>query len=164
MGIPRTSDYQPCARAIAGLASRCGAALILILVLTQISRAHSIEVSAPGTGNVNNCNGSNSDFEADLKRLTETITERKDIPSEFLQRYFADCTIEKTGEFLAKSAFDTGDSDPAFDHKERGITRTILAEKTVQLFGMVSLNCRIVLQDYNSNTSRAYGFFYFDGP
>jgi hypothetical protein len=121
-------------------------------------------VSAPGTGNVNNCNGSNSDFEADLKRLTETITERKDIPSEFLQRYFADCTIEKTGEFLAKSAFDTGDSDPAFDHKERGITRTILAEKTVQLFGMVSLNCRIVLQDYNSNTSRAYGFFYFDGP
>jgi hypothetical protein len=162
--IPRPSNYQLCARAIVGLAPRCGIAFISILVLTQISLAHSIEVSGPGTGNVNNCNASYFDFEADLKRLTETITEGKDIPSEFLQKYFAECTIEKAGEFLAKSGFATGDSAPAFNHKERGITRTILAKKTVQQFGMVSLNCRIVLQNYNSSTSRAYGFFYFDGP
>lgn len=34
----------------------------------------------------------------------------------------------------------------------------------MQLFDMVSLNCRIILENYNSNASRVHGFFYFDGP
>lgn len=160
----RTDNYQLSTKAIGRLATCCVGVLISVLVLTQSPPAYSIELSAPGTSNVNNCSPSNSDFEADLKQLVETITMRTDIPSEFLQKHFAGCTIEKAGEFLTKSAFDTGDSAPAFGDKEAGITRTILAEKTIQQFGMVSLNCRIILQNYGPNARRVYGFFYFDGP
>jgi hypothetical protein len=138
--------------------------LILVLVLTQIPLAYPIEVSTLGANSVNSRSPSNSGFEADLKQLAETVTRRMDIPSEFLQKYFTGCTIEKAGEFLAKNAFDTGDSAPAFGDKEAGVTRTILAEKTLQQFDMVSMNCRIVLQNYGSNERRVYGFFYFDGP
>jgi hypothetical protein len=138
--------------------------LISVLALTQMPRAYSIEVSPPGPSNMNDCNASNSDFETDLKRLADAVTERTDIPSEFLQRYFAGCTIEKAGEFLAKSGFSTGGSPPAFGDKEAGVTRKILGEKIMLESGLVSLNCRIVLRNYASNGLQVYGFFYFDGP
>jgi hypothetical protein len=138
--------------------------LISVLVLTQTPSAYSIEISTPGASNVNNCNASNSDFETGLKEFADAVTERTDIPSEFLQRYFAGCTIEKAGEFLAKSGHSTGDSPPAFGDNEAGITRKILGEKIMQESGLVSLNCRIVLRNYASNVLRVYGFFYFDGP
>src|SRR5206468_3959824 len=107
----------------------------------------------------------NSEFEADLKRLAETVTDRTEIPPEFLLKYFAGCTIEAGAEFLARSGFDTGASAPAFGDKEAGITRKMLGEKMMQRFGpLVSLNCRIVLRNYASNELRVFGFFYFDGP
>jgi hypothetical protein len=139
--------------------------LISVLVLTQTPTAYSIEVSAAGVSTVNTCNASNSDFEADLKRLSETLEEPAKIPSEFLQRYFAECTIEKIQEFLAKNGFVTGESAPAFGEREAGITRTVLAEKMMQDLGqLVSLNCRIILQTKSSNALDVHGFFYFDGP
>jgi hypothetical protein len=139
--------------------------LISVLALTQIPRAYSIEASARETSNVNNCNASNSDFGADLKRLSDTIEEPADIPSEFLQRYFAGCTIEKIQEFLTKNGFVTGDSTPAFGDKEAGITRTVLAERMMQDLGqLVSLHCRIILQTKSSNALDVHGFFYVDGP
>jgi hypothetical protein len=139
--------------------------LILVLVLTQIPPASPIDAFAQGASAETNCNASNSDFEAGLKQLAETVTDRTEIPSEFLQRYFAGCTIEAGGEFLAKNGFDTGDSAPAFGDKEAGITRKVLGEKMMQRFGpLVSLICRIVLRNYASNELRVFGFFYFDGP
>lgn len=114
---------------------------------------------------MNNCNVSSSDLEAGLKQLAETVTQRTEIPSEFLQKYFAGCTIAKAGEFLSKSGFAIGDSAPAFGDKEAGITRTVLGEKMMQRFGqLVSLNCRIILQINSSNALNVRGFFYFDGP
>jgi hypothetical protein len=94
---------------------------------------------------VNNCNASKSDFEADLKRLSDTIEEPADIPSEFLQRYFAGCTIEKIQEFLTKNGFVTGDSAPAFGDKEAGTTRTVLAERMMQDLGQL---CLAALQNH----------------
>jgi hypothetical protein len=139
--------------------------LISVLALAQIPRAYSIEAPAPGTNNVNNCSPSNSDFEAGLKQLAETVTDRTDIPPEFLQRYFAGCTIEKIQEFLAKNSFVTGESAPAFGDREAGITRAVIAERMMQDLGqLVSLNCRIILQTKSSNALDVYGFFYFDGP
>jgi hypothetical protein len=140
-------------------------ALILILVLTRILPAYPVEMSAPGVSNVNNCNASNSDFGPDLKRLSDTIEESADIPSEFLQRYFARCTIEKIQEFLAKNGFVTGESAPAFGDREAGITRTVIAERMMQDLGqLVSLHCRIILQTKSSNALDVHGFFYADGP
>jgi hypothetical protein len=139
--------------------------LISVLVLTQTPSAYSIEVSAPGTNNVNNCNASNSSFEADLKRLSDTIEEPADIPAEFLQRYFAGCTTEKIQEFLAKNGFITGDSAPAFGDREAGITRTVIAARMMQDLGqLVSSHCRIILQTKSSNALDVHGFFYLDGP
>jgi hypothetical protein len=147
------------------LAPHCAGALIAILALTQAPPAYSIEPSAPGASNVDNCSPSNSDFGADLKRLAETVTDRTEIPPEFLQKYFAGCTIEAGAEFLARNGFDTGASGPAFGDKEAGITRKMLGEKMMQRFGpMVSLICRIVLRNYASNELSVDGFFYFDGP
>src|SRR4051812_23353447 len=85
--------------------------LISVLVLTQIPPAYPIEVSTPG---VSTCNTSTSDFGADLKRLSDTINERKDIPREFLQRHFAGCTIENARELLVKNGFDAEELGPAF--------------------------------------------------
>jgi hypothetical protein len=139
--------------------------LISVLVLTQTPTAYSIEVSAPGANNVSNCNTSKSDFGADLKRLSETLEEPAEIPSSFFQRYFAECTIEKIQEFLAKNGFVTGESAPAFGDREAGITRTVLAEKMMQDLGqLVSLHCRIILQTKSSNALDVHGFFYLDGP
>jgi hypothetical protein len=139
--------------------------LISVLVLTQTPTAYSIEVSAAGVSTVNTCNASDSDFGADLKRLSETLEEPAEIPSVFFQRYFAGCAIEKIQEFLAKNGFVTGESAPAFGEREAGITRTVLAEKMMQDLGqLVSLHCRIILQNYGPNARRVYGFFYFDGP
>jgi hypothetical protein len=138
--------------------------LISVLALTQTPPAYSIEASAPGANSVSNCSASNSDFEAGLKQLAETITERTEIPSELLQRYFAECTIEQIREFLAKNGFDTGDSPPAFGDREAGITRTVLAEKIMQQSRLVSLNCRIILDKKASNGLSVDGFLYFDGP
>lgn len=143
------------------------AALISILVLTQTPPAFPIELAAPGAGTVKNCNASNYDFEGGLKQLAETITERTDIPSEFLQTYFAECTIEKAREFLNKHGFRTGKAEPEFDDSEPGkvIPRTITAGKTMRLFDrLVSLNCRIILENDASNGLSVFGFFYFDGP
>ena len=89
--------------------------LISILVLTQTPRAYSIEVSAPGPSNVSNCSASNSDFEADLKQLAETIEQSTDIPPEFLRRHFAECTIENARELLVKNGFAAYKLGPQFD-------------------------------------------------
>jgi hypothetical protein len=139
--------------------------LVSVLVLTQMPTAYSIDVSAGGVSAVNKCNASNSDFEADLKRLPDTIEESTDIPAEFLQKYFAGCTTEKIQEFLAKNGFVTGESAPAFGDREAGITRTVIAERMMQDLGqLVSLNCRIILQTKSSNALDVNGFFYLDGP
>jgi hypothetical protein len=165
LDILQTRNYQLFTKAIARFAPCCAVALISILVLTQTPAAYSIEASAQGANTENSCSASNSGFEADLKQLAETIATRTDIPSEFIQKYFAGCTIEAGAEFLARSGFDTGASAPAFGDKEAGITRKMLGEKMMQRFGpLVSLICRIVLRNYASNELRVFGFFYFDGP
>src|SRR6185295_10486795 len=64
----------------------------LLLTLTQTLPTYAIEIMAPGTSTENICSASNSDFEADLKQLADTVTKRTDVPPEFLQRYFAGCT------------------------------------------------------------------------
>jgi hypothetical protein len=147
-----------------GLRWHVALSLISVLALTQMPPAYSTEVSGPGTSDVNNCSALNSDFETGLKQLAETVTERTEIPSEFLQRYFARCTIERAEEFLAKNRFDTGESAPAFGDRKAGITRTVLAEKIMKQSGLVSLNCRIILDDKASSGLDVHGFFYFDGP
>jgi hypothetical protein len=141
--------------------------LISILVLTQTTRAYSIEVSAPGTSNVSNCSASNSDFGADLKQLAETIKESADIPPEFLRRHFAGCTIENARELLVKNDFAADKLGPQFDagEPEKVIPRRMMAEKTIRPIGRHgSLNCRIILQTDPSNRVSGQGFFYFDGP
>jgi hypothetical protein len=165
LDILQKHSYQQSTKAIGRLAPYCAVALISILVLTQTPAAYSIEVFAQGANTENRCSASNSDFEAGLKRLAETVTDRAEIPPEFLQKYFAGCTIEAGAEFLARSGFDTGASASAFDDKEAGITRKMLGEKMMQRFGpLVSLICRIGLRNYASNELRVFGFFYFDGP
>jgi hypothetical protein len=139
--------------------------LISTLTLTQVLHAYSIEASTLGTIKVNNCSASSSDFETELKQLADSVNERTEIPSEFLQNYFAGCTIEKARDFLAKHGFATGESAPAFSDKRAGIIRSILAEKMMRRFSqLVSLNCRIILDDKASNGLDIHGFFYFDGP
>jgi hypothetical protein len=161
----RTDNYQLLTKAIARLASCCAVALISTLGLTQTPAAYSIEVFAQGANTEDRCSTSNSGFEADLKQLAESTAKMTDIPSEFLQRYFAGCRIEQIQAFLAKNGFATGDSVPAFGDREAGITRTVLAERGMQHFGqLVSLNCRIILQNKSSNDLDVHGFFYFDGP
>lgn len=113
---------------------------------------------------MNNCSASYSDFEAGLKRLADTVKERTEIPSEFLQRHFAGCTREEIQEFLRKNGFDTGVSDPAAGDKKAGIIKSILAEKTIQQSDHISLNCRIILDEKASHGLDVHGFFYFDGP
>jgi hypothetical protein len=141
--------------------------LIVVLALTQTPRAYSIEASARGTNNVNNCSASNSDFEADFKRLSDTIQEGKDIPTKFLQKHFAGCTIENARELLIKNGFRAEELGPEFDTREpaKVIPRSMIAAKTIRAIGqMGSFNCRIILQTDTSNHVSARGFFYFDGP
>jgi hypothetical protein len=146
--------------------SRFVVALLTLLITTQTQHAYS-DNPAPGTSTVNTCNPSNSDFEAGLKQLAETVTDRTDIPPDFLQKYFTGCTIEKAREFLNKSGFRAGKPEPEFDDSEpkKVIPRTIVAGKTMRSFDqLVSLNCRIVLENDASNGLSVFGFFYFDGP
>jgi hypothetical protein len=141
--------------------------LILVLILTQTPPAYPVEVSTPGLSTVNNCNASTSDFEADLKRLSDTIKERKDIPREFLQKHFAGCTIENARELLVKNNFEAEELGPEFDDSQppKVIPREILTEKNIRTIGQLrSFNCRIILQTDASNRFSARGFFYFDGP
>jgi hypothetical protein len=144
-----------------------GLSLVSVLALTEIPRAYSIDVSAPGSSNMNNCNASISDFEAGLRRLAETVTEKTEISPEFLQKYFVGCTREKAREFLNKSGFRAGEPEPESDHSEpsKVIPRSIVAGKTMRSVDqLVSLNCRIILENDASNGLRVFGFFYFDGP
>jgi hypothetical protein len=141
--------------------------LISVFVLTQALPVYSIEVSPSGTSNVSNCSPSNSDFEADLKRLSDTIERVQDIPREFLQRHFAGCTIENARELLVRNGFDAEELEPEFDESQPGkiIPREILTEKNIRMIGLYgSLNCRIILQTDESNRVSARGFYYFDGP
>jgi hypothetical protein len=126
-----------------------------------------VEATAPRTSSVDNCSASNSDFEPDLKRLSETIERASDIPSEFLQRHFAGCTIENARKLLVKNGFAAEELGPEFDDREpdKVISRTMMTEKTIRPIGLYgSLNCRIILQTDRSNRVSGRGFFYFDGP
>jgi hypothetical protein len=150
-----------------GRRSRFALSLILVLVLTQTPSAYSIERSAPATSNVNNCSPSNSDFEADLQRLSDTIKQVQDIPREFLQRHFSGCTIENARGLLVKNGFDAEELGPEFDDSQppKVIPRETLTEKNIRTIGELrSFNCRIILQTDASNRFSARGFFYFDGP
>jgi hypothetical protein len=141
--------------------------LVSVLTLTQMPWAYSIETSTPGVSTVNNCSASNSNFEADLKQLSDTIKEGKDIPTEFLQRYFAGCTIENARELLIKNGFRAEELGPEFDTREpeKVIPRSMIAAKTIRAVGQLgSFNCRIILKTDTSNRVSAQGFFYFDGP
>jgi len=141
--------------------------LMTVLILAQTQPAYPIEVATRGTSNANHCSPSNSDFGADLRRLSDTIKEHKDIPRDFLERHFAGCTIENARELLVKNGFDAEDLDPEFDESQPGkvIPREILTEKNIRLIGLYSsFNCRIILQTDVSNRVSARGFFYFDGP
>src|SRR5947209_6841947 len=141
--------------------------LMTVLVLTQTTMAYSIEVSTPRASTMNNCNASNDDFGADLKRLSDTIKQRQDIPQEFLERHFAGCTIENARKLLVKNGFAAEELGPEFDDSEpaKVIPRRLLTEKGIRRIGPLgSLNCRIILQTDTSKRVKAEGFFYFDGP
>jgi hypothetical protein len=141
--------------------------LILVLVLTQTLPGYRIDVLAQGASTENNCNASNADFGADLKRLSDTIKQVQDIPREFLQRHFSGCTIENARELLVKNGFDAEELGREFDDSQppKVIPREILTEKNIRTIGELrSFNCRIILQTDASNRFSARGFFYFDGP
>src|SRR5206468_248781 len=106
-------------------------------------------LSAPGTSNVNNCDASKSDFEADLQRLSDTIKRVQDIPRAFLEKHFSGCSIENGRELLVQNGFDAEELAPPSDDSEPGkvIPRDILTEKTIRFIGLYgSFNCRIILQ------------------
>ena len=141
--------------------------LISVLILAQIAPAYPIEVSTSRARTMNNCNASNDDFGADLKRLSDTIKQHQDIPQEFLERHFAGCTIENARKLLVKNGFAADELGPEFDNSEpaKVIPRRMMTEKGIRHIGQFgSLNCRIILQTDASNRFSARGFFYFDGP
>lgn len=141
--------------------------LISVLTLTQMPMAYSTEVSARRTSAMNNCNASNDNFGADLKRLSDTIKQRQDIPQEFLERHFAGCTIENAQKLLVKNGFAVDELGPEFDDSKpaKVVPRRLLTEKGIRRIGPLgSLNCRIILQTDTSKRVAAEGFFYFDGP
>ena len=116
---------------------------------------------------MHHCTVTNSDFETDLKRLSETIKESSDIPPEFLRKHFAGCTIENVRELLVKSGFAAEELGQEFDDGApiRIVPRCMMAEKTIRPIGLFgSLNCRIILRTDKSNELSFQGFFYFDGP
>jgi hypothetical protein len=141
--------------------------LISVLALAQTPPAYPIEVSTPRASTMNNCNASNDDFGADLKRLSDTIKQRQDIPQEFLERHFAGCTIENARKLLVKNGFAADELGPEFDNTEpkKVIPRRMMAAKGIRRIGQLgSFNCRIILQTDTSKRVKAEGFFYFDGP
>lgn len=114
-----------------------------------------------------NCNASNDDFGADFKRLSDTIKRNQDIPEEFLERHFADCTIENARNLLVQNGFAAEELGPEFDENkpEKVLPRRMMAAKGIRRIGPLgSFNCRIILQTDNSKRVKAEGFFYFDGP
>lgn len=115
---------------------------------------------------MNNCDISKSDFKTDLKRLSDTIKRRQDIPQEFLERHFAGCTIENARKLLVKNGFAAEELGPEFENEpEKVIPRRMMAEKGIRHIGPLgSLNCRIILQTDASKRVKAEGLFYFDGP
>ena len=141
--------------------------LISVAVLTQTSSAYPIEVSTPGVSTVNNCDIAKSDFKADFKRLSDSIKRMQDIPKEFLERHFSDCTIENARKLLVKNGFAADELGPEFDNNEpeKVIARRMMAAKGIRRIGQLgSFNCRIILQTDTSKRVKAEGFFYFDGP
>lgn len=141
--------------------------LVSFLAVTQIPQAYSIEISAPGASNVNNCDISKSDFKAEFKRLSDSIKRGQDIPREFLQRHFAGCTIENARKLLVENGFAAEELEPEFDGSEPAqvTPREMMAAKSLRPVGQLgSFNCRIILQTDTSNRLSARGFFYFDGP
>src|SRR4051812_4954739 len=108
--------------------------LISVLMLTQTPPAYPDEVSTLGVGNVTNCNASNSDFGADLKRLSDTIKQAQDIPKEFLRKHFSECAIESARDLLVKNGFDAAELGPDFDESDSAkvIPRRMMAEKTIR--------------------------------
>jgi hypothetical protein len=141
--------------------------LMTVLVLAQPQPVYPTEVSAPGASNANHCSPSNSDFGADLRRLSDTIKQHQDIPRDFLERHFAGCTIENARKLLVKNGFAADELGPEFDDSKpaKAIPRRLLTEKGIRRIGPLgSLNCRIILQTDTSKRVAAEGFFYFDGP
>jgi len=141
--------------------------IISVLTLAQMPWAYSIENSSRRASSVNNCNSSNSDFGADLKRLSDTIKRAQDIPKEFLERHFSGCAIENARDLLVRNGFDAAELGPEFDESDpaKVIPRRMMAEKTIRQIGLYgSLNGRIILQTDNFNRVTAQGFYYFDGP
>jgi hypothetical protein len=141
--------------------------LMTVLILTQTPPAYAIEGSTPGVSTVNNCDISKSNFKADFKRLSDSIKRRQDIPKEFLERHFSECTIENARKLLVKNGFAADELGPEFDHSEpaKVIPRRMMTEKGIRHIGQFgSLNCRIILQTDTSKRVKAEGFFYFDGP
>jgi hypothetical protein len=137
------------------------------LVLAQIPPAYPIDVFAQGASTQNNCNACTSAFEADLKRLSDTIKRAQDIPKEFLERHFSECTIENARNLLVKNGFDAEELGPEFDASDpaKVIPRRMMTEKNIRQIGLYgSLNCRIILQTNTLNRVKAEGFYYFDGP
>jgi hypothetical protein len=144
--------------------------LLLPLIAAQIQYGFSDTPLASGVTKVNGCISAAtlSNFKADLESLAATVTGRTEIQPEFIQRHFAECTLEGAQELLTKSGFDTGELDPASNNSEvkRGTRRLVLAEKTLRPFSLraASLNCRFILRTSQSNTTNIQGFFYFDAP
>jgi hypothetical protein len=141
--------------------------LISVLVLAQTPPAYPIEASTKGVSTVNNCDISKSDFRADFKRLSDSIKRGQDIPKEFLERHFSECTIENARKLLVRNGFAADELGPEFDDSEpaKVIPRTMMAAKGIRHIGQLgSFNCRIILQTDTSKRVKAEGFFYFDGP
>src|SRR3954471_22095495 len=106
------------------------------MALTQTPTAYSIEVSTVGVS-MNNCNASTADFAANLKRLSDTIKQRQDIPQDFLERHFAGCTIENARKLLVKNGFAAEELGPEVDDNEpeKVIPRRMMAEKGIRRIG-----------------------------
>jgi hypothetical protein len=164
-----------------GLSSRtfsrnqCWRLLLVIVVLppliaTPIQYGYSDNLPLSGESRVNSCISAAtlSDFKAGLEGLAATVTGRTEVPPEFIQRYFAECTLEGAQELLTKSGFDAEELNPSSNNSEmkKGTRRLILAEKTVRPLSLhaASLNCRFILRIGQSGTLAIQGFFYFDAP
>jgi hypothetical protein len=145
------------------------AVLLALLVTTQIKHAYS-NSTTPGVSKVNSCVSATtlSDFKVGLENLAATVTGRTELQPEFIQRHFAECTLEGAQELLTKSGFNAEELDPASNNSEmkKGTRRLVLAEKNIRPFSLraASLNCRFILRINQSSTLAIQGFFYFDAP
>jgi hypothetical protein len=144
--------------------------LLPLLIAAQIQHGYSDNSLTPGVVKVNSCISAAalSDFKASLESLAATVTGRTEIQPEFIQRYFAECTLEDAQLLFTKSGFNTEELDPASNNseKKKGTRRLVLAEKNIRPFSLraASLNCRFILRISQSGTLAIQGFFYFDAP